>query len=206
MSAPQLDQTVPALGALALVVGPSGAGKDTLIDYARDCLARDRRFVFVRRVITRPSGAADAFELHDAMDDAQFIAARDRGAFALSWQSHGLRYGIRAEDVRRTAEGLVLIANVSRAVIPDAMRLCERLLVVHVTAPPEILAHRLRSRGRETASDIAARLSRAVHMDVAGARLVEIDNSGAIADAGDRLVASLRDLLDPAAWREPSSS
>ena len=46
-------------GRLVLVVGPSGAGKDTLIDLARAACAGDNRIVFARRVVTRESSDAE---------------------------------------------------------------------------------------------------------------------------------------------------
>jgi ribose 1,5-bisphosphokinase len=142
---------------LVLVVGPSGAGKDTLLNAARHALAGDARFRFVRRVITRPADPGG--EDHEPATDAEF-AARD---FALQWRAHGLRYGIPADIAGDLASGVVVVANVSRAVIGDAAaRFSVR--VIEVTAPPQVLAERLAARGRETAADIAARLARAVSL------------------------------------------
>ncbi len=58
---------------LVLVVGPSGAGKDTLIAKAHDALRDDLRFTFVRRVVTR--NAVAALEDHTTMDEAAFTVA-----------------------------------------------------------------------------------------------------------------------------------
>ena len=96
-----------------LVVGPSGAGKDTLLDAARGALAGDPRFRFVRRVITRPADPGG--EDHEPVTEADF-ATRD---FALQWQAHGLRYGIPADIAVDLAAGLVVVANVSRAIIAE---------------------------------------------------------------------------------------
>jgi ribose 1,5-bisphosphokinase len=140
---------------LVLVVGPSGAGKDTLLNAARRTLADDARFRFVRRVITRPADPAG--ENHEPVTNTEF-ATRD---FALQWQAHGLRYGIPADIAGDLATGVVVVANVSRGVIGEAA--CRfPVRVIEVTAPPHILAERLAARGRETAADMAARLARAV--------------------------------------------
>jgi len=140
---------------LILVVGPSGAGKDTVLDAARTALASDPRIRFVRRTITRPADAGG--EAHDAVTEAEF----DRRDFALQWTAHGLRYGIPADIAADIDRGIVVVANVSRGVIQHAASLFPTR-VIEITAPPEILAQRLAGRGRESAADIAARLARDV--------------------------------------------
>jgi ribose 1,5-bisphosphokinase len=140
---------------LVLVVGPSGAGKDTLLDAALVALSEDPRFRFVRRVITRPALAGG--EAHEAVTEAQF-ATRD---FALSWQAHGLRYGIPTAIASDLQAGRVVVANVSRGVIAEAARRFQ-VQVIEITAPPDVLAARLAARGRESAADVAARLTRNV--------------------------------------------
>ena len=99
---------------LVLVVGPSGAGKDTVLALARVALAGDRRFRFVRRVITRPADAGG--EDHEAVSVREF----DARAFALRWQAHGLHYGIPLDVTDDLARGIVVVANVSRGVIAAA--------------------------------------------------------------------------------------
>jgi ribose 1,5-bisphosphokinase len=137
---------------LILIVGPSGAGKDTLLDAARATLADDPRFRFVRRMITRPAEAGG--EAHEAVTEAEF-AQRD---FALRWHAHGLSYGIPAAAID---DSVAVVASVSRTVIADAASRFP-VRVIEVTAPPEILAERLSSRRRESPADIAKRLARSV--------------------------------------------
>ena len=79
-------------GSLVLVVGPSGAGKDSVLNGARAALADDDDFVFVRRTITRTSGAGG--EDNVEVTPEAFAAAKATGAFALSWRAHDLDYGI----------------------------------------------------------------------------------------------------------------
>ncbi len=173
---------------LVLVVGPSGAGKDTLLDAARQALANDPRFRFVRRVITRPADAGG--ETHEAVTEDEF-ARRD---YALQWQAHGLRYGIPAEAIE---EGLVVVANASRTIIGEAAgRFPVR--VIEVTAPAGILAARLGTRGRESDADVAARLARSVEVPV-HVPVETVVNNGSLEDGVARFLAALNRAASGAA-------
>lgn len=176
---------------LILVVGPSGAGKDTLMDAARAGLADEGRVRFVRREITRPAGAGG--EDHLAVDEAEFTARAAAGGYALWWRAHGLGYGIPADIAEDLRAGRVVVANVSRAVLQDAAaRFATRVL--EITAPPEVLAARLAARGRESAADIAGRIARAVPLP-AGLDVVRVVNDDT-PEAGARAVlAVLRGAL-----------
>lgn len=145
-------------GLLVLVVGPSGAGKDSVIDGAIRQAAPEDRLCKVRRVITRPPG--ETGEDHSALDADAFDLLKRSGAFALSWEAHGLHYGVPADISGKLDAGHVVIANVSRTVIGEARRKFPSLLVVEITARPEVLRERIAARGRASDGDIDARLSR----------------------------------------------
>lgn len=178
-------------GHLYAVVGPSGAGKDTLMQLA----ARQRPDLYVvRRVITRPETAGG--EDFEGVTQAAFDARRARGEFALVWEAHGLSYGIPASIAAVLAAGNDAMMNGSRAGLTEAQAAFPTLVVLHVTARPEVLAERLLARGRETAADVAKRLARAAMPLPGGLRhVIEIDNSGDISTG----VRALLDALDPAA-------
>jgi ribose 1,5-bisphosphokinase len=172
---------------LIAVVGPSGAGKDTLMAGARAALAQDTRFRFVRRAITRPAEAGG--EDHEALSEADFAARRATGGFALSWDAHGLRYGIPRDIEEDIGARRVVIANLSRSVLPEAgARYCLRVL--NITAPMEVLAARLAARGRETTADIAARLARDVVLPD-GLDVERVMNDADVAEGVARVLAAL---------------
>lgn len=180
-------------GVFIAVVGPSGAGKDTVMAYARDRFLEESSVEFVRRVITRPSDGAT--EDHDTLAEAAFVEAEADGAFALSWEAHGLRYGIPASVDATIADGRVAIANASRGAIPALRARYENLAVVEITARPEILAERLAARGRESRGEVLARLARASAVDLSGPGVSSIDNSGDKEIAGERFVAIIRKAI-----------
>ena len=175
-------------GTLFLVVGPSGAGKDTLIAAARQRLPGEA-YLFARRVVTRP--AEVGAEAHEPATAAEFAALAQAGGFALRWSAHGLCYGIRTDIAEALAAGRHVVANVSRRIVAPARARFAPLAVVEVTAAPEVLAQRLAARGREGAASIAERLARADAVPVEGP-VRRIDNSGDLAAAADAFVCALR--------------
>lgn len=176
-------------GQMVLVVGPSGAGKDTLINAARAALAGDERIVFVRRLVTRD--AVD--ELEDAIAPAQFDLRKRCGGFALDWDAHGCRYGLPAAVIDAAMMvGRVVVANVSRTVVAQATEKYGHCHVLMVTAVPAVRAERLAQRGRETGEEIAARLEREGTPLPTGIFPAIIDNSGSLEDGVRRFVKELR--------------
>lgn len=162
-------------GRLVLVVGPSGAGKDSLIEAARRRLAGHPQFVFPRRLVTRPRDPVS--EDHLSLSEAEFVRQRDAGAFFLHWDAHGLHYALPATVAEDLAAGRTVVANVSRAVIEEARRRHAATTVVVVTAPPAVLAERLMARGREGAADVEGRLARAAAQPT-GPGVVTVMNDG----------------------------
>lgn len=179
-------------GRLVLVVGPSGAGKDTLINAARARLAGDTRFVFARRVVTRPALAA--LEDHDSLDEAEFDRREHAGDFALSWAAHGLRYGVPRSVLDDIGMGRVVVVNGSRRAAGAAMDRYPRTAIVLVDAETTVRARRLAGRGREDAAAIARRLGRETDTPLPGA--IRIDNSGPLDASAERFIAALISLAD----------
>jgi len=177
-------------GLLILIVGPSGAGKDSLLAGARRALADDPDVVFTRRVITRPADPDG--EDHEPVTAAEFAVRAGTGQFLLRWSAHGNSYGIPIEAQDDLAAGAQVIANVSRTVIAEAQRLYPPVRVVEVTASPEILAERLSGRGREDADAVRARLARDVRLPP-GTDPVRVVNDGTLEEGIEAFVNALRD-------------
>lgn len=165
-------------GTLVGVVGPSGAGKDSLIAHARQRFAGEPDIVFPRRLITRPAdgGAED----HHAITPQAFAHMRLNGAFALDWHAHGLDYGIPAAIEDDLRAGSAVVVNLSRGILDTVRARYANRVVVAVSVDPQRLRQRLFARGRETAEDIERRLGRVDFAVPEGEDVVHIDNSAAL--------------------------
>lgn len=174
-------------GRVFAVVGPSGAGKDTLIAAAR--VAR-RDLHVVRRVITRPEEAGG--EPYEGVTPEEFARRAGAGEFALSWQAHGLSYGIPVSAMDAISEGRDVIFNGSRAMLAEAWEVFPNLTVILVTAPINVLAERLARRGRETPNEIAARLTRQLYEVPPGIPVRVVENGGSLDVAVAAFLAALQ--------------
>jgi ribose 1,5-bisphosphokinase len=177
-------------GTLVVVVGPSGAGKDTLIGLARAQCADDPRIVFPRRIVTRPPSAA---EDHDSVTPLEFDAASGEGVYAFWWEAHGLKYALSAAIDAELRGGKIVVCNVSRAVVSGLRGRYAHVTVVLVTAPKEVLLARLAARGRESGGDVAGRVDRAASAPDNLAPDIVIENVGDPHDSAGRLAAVLRE-------------
>jgi len=162
-------------GCLILVVGPSGAGKDTLIAGVRAACAGDPRYVFPRRVVTRPASEA---EDNDSIDPSSFERAIADGAFALWWYAHGNGYGIPIAIDDNIGAGRTVICNGSRTIVAPARQRYGSVTTVEITAPPAVLATRLAGRLRRSDGDLGQRLDRSAALERTFTADAVIDNSG----------------------------
>jgi ribose 1,5-bisphosphokinase len=181
-------------GRLVLVVGPSGAGKDTLLRLAHTACIEDSGIVFPRRIVTR---ASSADEDNIAVSPDEFRRARDHGDFAVSWEAHGHGYGLPRQIDEDIREGRAVVVNVSRTVIAALRNAYANVVVVAITAPPDVLAQRLAARARVSDGNVAERLTRSVD-DSAAQADVTILNTGSADYHGRQLVRVIRNE----GWRE----
>ncbi|MBN9091146.1 MAG: phosphonate metabolism protein/1,5-bisphosphokinase (PRPP-forming) PhnN [Reyranella sp.] len=193
------------MGPLVYVMGPSGAGKDSVMNRARALLTPEASVFFAHRYITRPADSGG--ENHVALTPAEFALRRERGLFAFDWQAHGNRYGIGCEiDIWR-GSGLTVVVSGSREHFLAADGLDQDTHPVLITAPPQRLAERLAARGREDSGAATLRLGRGAAYEIADPRLVTIVNDGALEAAAQAFVSLLARLRHaPAARRRAGSA
>ena len=174
-------------GILFLVVGPSGAGKDTLMDGVRARLADDARFVFARRAIT---GLPTQVVKTTKPSISRNSNAAATPAASLLIGKPTTSYGLPIALEEQLASGKNVLANVSRAVIPEILTRYSSTKVVEITAPPEILAARLGTR-TESEDDIKRRLARKAAPYPSEAEVLTIQNDSTPEAGIDRLHGAL---------------
>jgi len=177
-------------GTLFLMVGPSGAGKDTLIQAAADTLSGDSSYIVARRAITRPLDADR--EDHEPVSVEDFRVREERGEFMLSWHVYDTWYGIPISYEEDLAAGRHIIANVSRTVVAPGVNNFPPVRVIQVTAPREVLEARLRARADPATA--AARLARAVVLPE-GIPVTHLLNVGDVDRGAARLVQLLTNAV-----------
>lgn len=172
---------------LIWLTGPSGSGKDSLLNALRE--APPAQLVIAHRYITRPADAGG--ENHVALSEAEFRRREAMGLFAISWQAHGLHYGLGEEIDHWLARGLNVLVNGSRLHLPIVQQhYGDQVLPLVLQVSPEVLEARLRQRGRESEAEMSKRLARAA--EPLPAHCHPLNNDGALSDT----LNTLRQLLE----------
>lgn len=146
---------------LVILSGPSGVGKDTIIDAWR---ARDDR---VRRVVAyttrkpRP-GETDGIDYNFVTVD-QFLEMAAAGDFLEYKEVHGNYYATPLRDLERMlAEGFIAILKIDVQGALSVMHLRPDALTVFLLPPDaDELERRIRERGTDDYESIAKRLRNA---------------------------------------------
>ena len=194
-------------GWFVAIVGPSGAGKDTIMNAVHEVLKNNPEFLFVRRIITRKAGI-NSFNDHDETSQnignednigvslEKFFELSQKASFSLQWFAHGIHYALPIGIVDEVHKGKIVIANVSRAKLGHAKELFGKVYVIEINAPIGILKERLLGRKREKITDIEERLKRAnIPIQLPeGSKYCYIDNSGNVKSAVDKMLSILQSL------------
>jgi ribose 1,5-bisphosphokinase len=187
---------------LIYVVGPSGAGKDSVLMRLRETWDTADDACWARRTVTRevqPGG-----EANESVSESDFKRLLDQQAFALHWQANGLFYGIRQSELSPLYKGQYVFVNGSRGHLDSLLAAFPKASVVHITASLEVLRERLKLRQRECEQDIDRRLARNVNMALPKNTLL-IQNDGSLDAAVQTLRLGLKARLFANGQRLPAA-
>ena len=176
------------MGNLFYIIGGSGAGKDSLIDYVQKYLPENSSIEFVRRYITRPSNAGG--ENHIGLTEEEFLQYKDNDHFVMDLFSHNTHYGIGSEINLWLSRNNSVVMNGSRAYLGEAARIYPDIIPILISVDPLVLSERLFSRGRESYDEIQKRVAQAVKLasTVQHPNLVTVDNNCSLDKSGEQLL------------------
>ncbi|MHB8399288.1 MAG: guanylate kinase [Candidatus Limnocylindrales bacterium] len=144
---------------LIIISGPSGVGKDTIIEALR---RRPHRPEY-HYVVTCTTRAPRADEVRDRsyhfLTRDRFIELRDTGELLEANEVHGNWYGTPRAEVRAAlaaGRDVILKIDVQGAQVVKE-RIAEALLIFVVPPSLEALFHRLRTRATETVDELELR-------------------------------------------------
>ena len=175
-----------------ILSAPSGGGKTTI---ARSLLARRKDLGYSVSCTTRSPrpGEVHARDYY-FMTRAEFIAEREKGAFAESAEVHGNLYGtLRSEVERVMASGRHVVMDIDVQGAVQFQRAFPQAVTIFILPPSaEVLLDRLRARKTESAAQLAARLQSALQ------ELQQVDEYEYVIvnDELQRAVGSVESIVD----------
>jgi guanylate kinase len=175
-----------------ILSAPSGGGKTTI---ARALLARRPDLGYSVSCTTRSPrpGELHARDYH-FMSRGEFLAEREKGAFAESAEVHGNLYGtLRSEIDRVLASGKHVVMDIDVQGAVQFVRAFPHAVTIFILPPSaDVLLERLRSRKTESPAQLAARLQSALQE----LQRVEEYEYVIMNDDLDRAVASVESIID----------
>ncbi|MFM9837813.1 MAG: phosphonate metabolism protein/1,5-bisphosphokinase (PRPP-forming) PhnN [Cyclobacteriaceae bacterium] len=171
---------------LFYVMGASGAGKDTLMNYARNAVQSTEKIVFAHRYITRSPFSGN--ENHISLTEQEFKTRLKQGLFSLHWGSHNNLYGIGIEIDLWMDKGFNVVINGSREYLPTAQKIYPNIIPILIAVSPDVLEERLLLRGRESQEEISKRIQRTQDLNVTIENCQQIQNDSSVEDAGGKLL------------------
>jgi guanylate kinase len=145
-----------------ILSAPSGGGKTTI---ARALLARRDDLGYSVSCTTRsPRPSEQHGRDYYFLTRSEFLAERERGAFAESAEVHGNLYGtLRSEVERVLATGKHVVMDIDPQGARQFVRAFPQTVTIFILPPSaEVLLDRLRARKTESAAQLAARLTSAL--------------------------------------------
>lgn len=179
-------------GRIVIVSGPSGVGKDTVIDAWSSADPRVERVV---AVTTRPprEGEVDGSDYH-FVDRAVFNQMVEDGAFLEHKVVHGEMYATPMSGVQSVLDrGNFAVLKID---VQGAAAVMDKVpeVVSFFILPPSIeeLERRLRSRGSESEEKVAERLQNAIREIESS----EIYHYRFVNDSVERCVGEIQEILE----------
>ncbi|MFM9993554.1 MAG: phosphonate metabolism protein/1,5-bisphosphokinase (PRPP-forming) PhnN [Burkholderiaceae bacterium] len=180
-------------GKIIYVIGPSGAGKDSLMKWVLQHKSASMNFHWAKRIVTRhPTEGEGTDEYVSAESFEKLLSSH---MLAMHWSAHDIEYGILKSDLLCIESDTMVFINGSRSYLSQAIELFPKLCAVHITASAKTLEQRLYQRARESQDKILARLSRP---ELARPDLnipwLEMLNEGSLEDGGNKILSFLNDI------------
>ena len=144
---------------LIIISGPSGVGKDTIIEALRRRPHRPEYHYVVTCTTRAPRAGEVADRSYHFLTRDRFIELRDTGELLEANEVHGNWYGTPRAEVRAAlaaGRDVILKIDVQGAQVVKE-RIAEALLIFVVPPSLEALFHRLRTRATETVDELELR-------------------------------------------------
>ena len=180
-------------GQIIYVMGPSGAGKDSLMKWVLQNKSSSMNFYWAKRIVTRNRPKGEGTDEYVSLESFEKLLSNQ--ILAMHWSAYDIHYGISKSELLCIEPNTMVFINGSRAYLSRAIELYPKLCAIHITASTNTLEQRLNQRERESKDKILERLSRPQltrpEVDVPWLEVLNEDN---VEDGGAKILSFLNDL------------